>query len=183
MLLDHRFFFSFQLRVVSQETLIPIFAWLTYPNVFLFIQERSLCKFLSLFTAHITHMVLKQEYSKQTGQYHSGRWLGTLHHQVISSHNIDCVGPRGHCLPWSRTFTNSVSRNTTKCNYILMLPQKHIEHKKCEDEDKCQMALKKYHKTSSISLTKSHNLNVSCLVLQLPLPNPLKPGVKSGMKM
>ena len=40
-----------------------------------------------------------------------------------------------------------------------------------------------YRKTSSISPAKSHNLNVSNLVLQLPLFNPLKPGVKSRMKM
>ena len=36
-------------------------------------------------------------------------------------------------------------------------------------------------------LYKSHqifrNLNVSRLVLQLPLPNPLEPGVRSSMKM
>ena len=31
--------------------------------------------------------------------------------------------------------------------------------------------------------TKSKNFNVSCLVLQLSLSNPLKPGVKSRMKM
>ena len=35
-----------------------------------------------------------------------------------------------------------------------------------------------YHQTSNISRTKSHNLNVYCLILQLSLPNPLKPGVK-----
>ena len=40
-----------------------------------------------------------------------------------------------------------------------------------------------YRKTSSISRTKSQNLNVSHIVLQLSLPNPLKPGVKSSMKM
>ena len=40
-----------------------------------------------------------------------------------------------------------------------------------------------YCKTSSISRTKSQNLNVSCLLLQWPLPNPLKPGVKLRMKM
>ena len=38
-------------------------------------------------------------------------------------------------------------------------------------------------KTSSISRTKSRNLNVSCLLLQWSLPNPLKPGVKLRMKM
>ena len=35
-----------------------------------------------------------------------------------------------------------------------------------------------YRQNSNISCTKSTNLNVSCLVLQLPLPNPLKWGVK-----
>ena len=36
---------------------------------------------------------------------------------------------------------------------------------------------------SSSSRTKSQNVNVSRLVLQLSLPNPQKPGVKSRMKM
>ena len=40
-----------------------------------------------------------------------------------------------------------------------------------------------YRKTSSINRTKSQNLNVSCLLLQWSLPNPLKPGVKLRMKM
>ena len=40
-----------------------------------------------------------------------------------------------------------------------------------------------YRKTSSISRTKSQNLTVSRVVLPLSLPNPLKPGVKSSMKM
>ena len=40
-----------------------------------------------------------------------------------------------------------------------------------------------YCKTSSISRTKSQNLNASNLVMQLSLLNPLKPGVKSRMKM
>ena len=40
-----------------------------------------------------------------------------------------------------------------------------------------------YRKTFSISRTKSQNLNVSCILLQLSSLNPLKPGVKLGMKM
>ena len=42
-----------------------------------------------------------------------------------------------------------------------------------------------YCKTSKFKImhTKSQNLNVSRLVLQLSLPSPLKPGVKSRMKM
>ena len=40
-----------------------------------------------------------------------------------------------------------------------------------------------YRKISNIRRMKSPNLNVSSLVLQLSLPNPMKPGVKSRMKM
>ena len=40
-----------------------------------------------------------------------------------------------------------------------------------------------YRKTCNISRTKSQNLNDSRLILHLSLPNPLKPGVKSRMKM
>ena len=40
-----------------------------------------------------------------------------------------------------------------------------------------------YHQIFNIRCTKSQNWNVSCLVLQLCLPNPLKLGVKLRMKM
>ena len=40
-----------------------------------------------------------------------------------------------------------------------------------------------YRQTSNMSPTKSQNLNVSRLVLQLSLPNPLNPGIKSRMNM
>ena len=40
-----------------------------------------------------------------------------------------------------------------------------------------------HRQTYNIRGTESHNLNVSRLVLQLSLSNPLKPGVKSTMKM
>ena len=40
-----------------------------------------------------------------------------------------------------------------------------------------------YRQTSNIRRTKSKNLNVSRPVLQLSLPNPMNPGVKSRMKM
>ena len=42
---------------------------------------------------------------------------------------------------------------------------------------------KEYSQTANISHIKSQNLNVSSLILQLCLPNPLKPGVKLRMKM
>ena len=40
-----------------------------------------------------------------------------------------------------------------------------------------------YRQISNISGLKSQNLNVSRLVMQLPLHSPFKPGFKSGMKM
>ena len=40
-----------------------------------------------------------------------------------------------------------------------------------------------YRKIFNIRRAKTPNLNVSCLVLQLSLPNPMKPAVKSRMKM
>ena len=40
-----------------------------------------------------------------------------------------------------------------------------------------------YRKISIVSHTRSQNLNASILVLQSPLPNSLKPGVTSTMKM
>ena len=40
-----------------------------------------------------------------------------------------------------------------------------------------------YHQTSRVSWTKPQHLNVSHLILQLSLPNSLKPGLKSRMKM
>ena len=40
-----------------------------------------------------------------------------------------------------------------------------------------------YRKIASIIRSESPNLNVSCLVFQLALPNPLKPGVETRMKM
>ena len=46
------------------------------------------------------------------------------------------------------------------------------------------IGMKIWHcETANINHTKSQNLNISRLVLQLFLPNPLKPGVKSRMKM
>ena len=41
----------------------------------------------------------------------------------------------------------------------------------------------KYRKLSDIRRTKSPNLKVSRLVLQLSFPNQMKPGVKSRIKM
>ena len=46
-----------------------------------------------------------------------------------------------------------------------------------------QKIIEIYHQTTIISQSKSQNLTVYRLVLQLSLPNSLKPGLKSRMKM
>ena len=46
-----------------------------------------------------------------------------------------------------------------------------------------QYTSSKYRKTSSISRTKSQNLTVSCILLELSSLNPLKPDVELRMKM
>ena len=48
---------------------------------------------------------------------------------------------------------------------------------------KCEAVAPNCRQTCNITCTKSKKLNLSHLVLQLVLPNPLKPGVKSKMKM
>ena len=44
-------------------------------------------------------------------------------------------------------------------------------------------SIQSYRKTSGISRIKYQSLNVSCILLQLPSLNPVKPGVKLRMKM
>ena len=41
----------------------------------------------------------------------------------------------------------------------------------------------RYRQVSNIRHTESQNLSISLLVLQLSLPNPLKPGVRARIKM
>ena len=65
--------------------------------------------------------------------------------------------------------------NGAKCKYIFVF----LNH---SDADVGTFS-KNYRKISNIRRTKSQNLNDSRLVLQLSLSNPLKPGVKSRMKM
>ena len=61
--------------------------------------------------------------------------------------------------------------HVTSCNHIWGSTYMHKSN------------LQDYRKISNIRRTKSQNLNVSRLVLQLSLSNPMKPGVKSKMKM
>ena len=63
------------------------------------------------------------------------------------------------------------------------LPQPKLTYWQLDPQEQTVELETKYRQTSNISRTKSQNLNVSRLVLQLSLPNPLKPGIKSRMKM
>ena len=79
----------------------------------------------------------------------------------------------------TRWVFNSLPYNSTKIvsitlNYTFWTYSKSIY----------QGSLKSYYRSKSImKRTKSPSLNVLCLAMQLSLPNPLKPRVKSRMKM
>ena len=67
---------------------------------------------------------------------------------------------------------------------FLLLQYRHTLHNDDVDQfRKIQASTQAYSRISNITRTKSQNLNVSRLVLQLSLCNLLKPGVKSRMKM
>ena len=74
--------------------------------------------------------------------------------------------------------TWEVSSHAFKCQWS----QQNQSHQTCCPKNgiNCKCG---YCKTSSISCTKSQNLNFSHFILQLSLPYPLQPGVKSRMKM
>ena len=59
---------------------------------------------------------------------------------------------------------------------LRILPRKNIDHT-------MNTSGTPYHQISNIMRTKYQNSNVSRLVLQLSLPNPLKTGVQLKMKM
>ena len=91
------------------------------------------------------------------------RWQGSLTHEIVqiisAQHNIK--------------LDKAILKDIISCEsftYTIMVIFTGSE-------------LHKYRKISNINRTKSQHLDVSLLVLQLYLPNPLKPGVKSRMKM
>ena len=60
-----------------------------------------------------------------------------------------------------------------------------VQYDHSEPRPNCRLYLLfiTYRKISNIRRTQNQNLTDSRLIMQLPLPNPLKPGVKSRMKM
>ena len=83
--------------------------------------------------------------------------------------------------PWEQISMKFLSEfyhfHSRKCIWKCCLPQ---WRPLCSGGDELSS---KYRKTSSKSRTKSRNLNVSCIPLQLSSLNPLKSGVKLTMKM
>ena len=68
-------------------------------------------------------------------------------------------------------YTTNLKERQVACSKMLITSDRH------------QTPADTYRKTSSISRTKSQNLNVSCIPLHMSSLNPLKPGVKLRMKM
>ena len=118
-------------------------------------------------------------------QYHGSWWPGSIRSQYISSHCIDIAsGPRfnikmssyqhrkSHCgdktVVRSSYLHNGISYTGKITSLYWISPQQIIPD---------------YRQISNIRCTKSPNLNVSCLVLQMSLPNTLKPDVKLRMQM
>ena len=77
-------------------------------------------------------------------------------------HILSCLLYRAYSFEWKYQAQMKSGRYSTCNDFWLQLTPRQI---------------------SNISHTKFPNINVSRLVLQLYLPNPLKPGVKSRMKM
>ena len=66
------------------------------------------------------------------GQYHGCWCLGSLHSQVVSTHDIDYVEWLATCLPWqkiSSTCAITVWGNDRNCKYIFMVLLKNLAHK------------------------------------------------------
>ena len=67
--------------------------------------------------------------------------------------------------------------------FVVVWPRMRCPHMRTLAPEAGMSGRNMYRKTSSISRTKSQNLNVSCTVLRLSSLNPLKPGVKLRTKM
>ena len=108
-------------------------------------------------------------------QYHGYWWPGDARSQGISGNGIELVLQEYHSL------------NTRRVNHthssMVSHPGSIIWSFWYSEPNINGQWNYMYCQTSNIRHTKSPNLNVSCLILQMSLPNPLKAGVKSRMKM
>ena len=127
------------------------------------------------------------------GQYWFRQWLVAWWHQAITLTNADLPSPRS-----CHSFQGKIELNTQDIDPKLCL--KHSHSKSCTHLKSqphlpgnnelirtllwsSQYINPNYHLTSSIRCKKSKNLNASRFILQLSLPNILKPDVNTRMKI
>ena len=81
-------------------------------------------------------------------------------------------------IGWAHALNNP--SNNRQNDDLSLTP---IRHPIAPSHGEICCALFEYRKVSNIRRTKCQNLNDSRLVLQLPVPNPLKPSIKSIIQM
>ena len=93
------------------------------------------------------------------------------------------------CVTWAEWANYAWNQTRPECPttfywcFVLEKQYLHTQIKSTDTVTHPHTHLDIYRKISNIRPTKSPNLTVSVLVLQLSLPNPMKPGVKLRMKM
>ena len=103
-----------------------------------------------------------------------GPWIWPPIFAILGAADLAGWLPHGHILSfgrdtWSLDWRRLCSQNQKLCVHSRL--------------GVVNVDIDIYRKVSNIRRTKCHNLNDSRLVLQLSVPNPLKPSVKSIMKM
>ena len=125
-----------------------------------------------------THLKVREPKISSTDSQSSNalQWLDlVIGHQDRSPSN----GHQGDMSIWQKS-------NHSQRKFIILMALHHTTPQWIKNlwQLTCQHpATMSYRKISNIRHTKSPNWNVSHLVLQLHLPNPMKPGVKSRMNM
>ena len=127
--------------------------------------------------------------SKQTRNYHQIVLIWLAGDLVLANQWL--VHNRG--LPWSRLhgqlqtiYTDYGSWHATELGLAgdsRMVHRKLTVAVQITEHGESICTMKTYRQFSNISRTQSPNINVSCLILRLSLPNPLKSRVKLRMKM
>ena len=85
--------------------------------------------------------------------------------------------------PFANVYSKELQKSATLVSVLLLSLAGLFPHHGTVYPGHATTGHANYRQTSDIRRTKSQHLNVSRLVLQLSLPSPLKPGVKSRMKM
>ena len=97
-------------------------------------------------------------------------------YEVQPSRNPLCILPKGHIECWRIWHQQTLMSADVKCVSMQCVP--FVSATRAS-----RYGCGTYHQTSNIRRTGSLSLNASRLVLQLPLHNPSKPGVKLRIKI